>query len=183
VQRALAACRDRLAEAESLGDVIDVVRVSARALVGADGATFVLRDGGACFYADEDSIAPLWKGQRFPISECISGWAMVHAQTAVVPDIYADDRIPHDLYRPTFIESLVMVPIDRSEPVGAIGAYWSRRYAAGDDAVEALERLADLTAAAIARVGLDDAPWAPRFGRATTMLLGMTGQGDLGALG
>lgn len=179
---ALALCRDRLAEAETLGAVIDVVRVSARALVGADGATFVLRDGAACFYADEDSIAPLWKGQRFPLSECISGWAMVHARTAVVPDIYADDRIPHDLYRPTFIESLVMVPIGRVEPVGAIGAYWSRRYAADADAVEALERLADLTAAAIARVGLDDAPWAPRFGRARTKLLGMTGQGDLSAL-
>lgn len=182
MQNALAACRDRLAEAASLADVIDVVRVSARALVGADGATFVLRDGGACFYADEDSIAPLWKGQRFPLSECISGWAMLHAQTAAVPDIYADDRIPHDVYRPTFIESLVMVPIGRLEPVGAIGAYWSRRYAADDEAIDALEQLADLTAAALARVGLDDAPWAPRFGRARTMLVGTTDQGDLGAL-
>ena len=183
MQTALAACRDRLAEAETLGDVIDVVRVAARALVGADGATFVLREGGACFYADEDSIAPLWKGQRFPLTECISGWAMLHARTAAVADIYADDRIPHDLYRPTFIESLVMVPIGRIEPVGAIGAYWSRRYAAGDDEVEALERLADLAADAIARIGLADAPWAPRFGRARTRMLGVTGPGDLEALG
>ncbi len=45
-----------------------VVRHAARELTGADGATFVLRDADKCFYADEDAIAPLWKGQRFPMS-------------------------------------------------------------------------------------------------------------------
>ena len=42
-------------------------------LVGADGATFVLRDGDCCYYVDEDAISPLWKGQRFPLEACISG--------------------------------------------------------------------------------------------------------------
>ena len=31
-----------------------------------------LREGR---YADEDAIGKLWKGQRFPMSTCISGWA------------------------------------------------------------------------------------------------------------
>jgi GAF domain-containing protein len=164
----------RLDDATELGDVIDVVRVSARALAGSQGATFVLRDGQACFYADEDSIAPLWKGQRFPITECISGWAMLHGETAVIPDIMLDERIPHALYRPTFVASLVMVPIGRDEPVGAIGAYWSRPRAATAAEVAALERLADLAAAALARIGLDSAPWAPRFGSAS---IGLPDQG------
>ena len=64
--------------ARSLPDVQRIVRTSARELTGCDGATFVLRDNGKCFYADEDAIAPLWKGSRFPMDICISGWAMLN---------------------------------------------------------------------------------------------------------
>jgi hypothetical protein len=60
----------------SLPEIQEIVRGGARRLTGADGATFVLRDGDKCFYADEDAIEPLWKGQRFPLEQCISGWAM-----------------------------------------------------------------------------------------------------------
>src|SRR5262245_15753508 len=90
----------RLSLARDVQTVRDLVRRSARRLVGADGATFVLRDGELCHYVDEDAIAPLWKGQRFPLSACISGWAMLHRRPAVIEDIYADERIPHDAYRP-----------------------------------------------------------------------------------
>lgn len=41
--------------------------------MGADGATFVQRDGEFCYYADESAIKPLWKGSRFLLTECISG--------------------------------------------------------------------------------------------------------------
>src|SRR5262245_9048070 len=101
----------RLSLARDLATVQEIVRRAARRLTGADGATFVLKAGDRCFYADEDGIAPLWKGQRFPLSACISGWSMLHRRPAVIEDIYADDRIPHDAYRPTFVKSLVMVPI------------------------------------------------------------------------
>ena len=57
----------------SLAALMQVVRTEARRLTGADGATFVLRDGDRCYYADEDAIAPLWKGLRFPMEACISG--------------------------------------------------------------------------------------------------------------
>ena len=50
-----------------------LVRHAARELTGADGATFVLRDGDQCHYRDEEAIGPLWKGQRFPMSACVSG--------------------------------------------------------------------------------------------------------------
>lgn len=107
-----------------------------------------------CFYADEDAIAPLWKGSRFPRAACISGWAMDHGQATVVPDIYADDRIPHDAYRPTFVKSLVMVPIRAGDPLGAIGTYWAQPRAPSVEDVELLQALADSTAIAIEHVQL-----------------------------
>src|SRR5262249_27351111 len=68
-----------LAGAHARG-VMEIVRSAARELTGADGATFVLREGDLCYYADEDAIAPLWKGRRFPASACISGWTMLHRE-------------------------------------------------------------------------------------------------------
>lgn len=154
-----------LEAAASLDHVGEIVRKEARRVTGAQGATFVLREDDRCFYADEDAIAPLWKGQRFPITACISGWAMLHDETAVVPDISVDDRIPLEAYLPTFVRSLLMVPVGSPTPVAAIGAYWSRRYRATPDEIASLEDLAAQTATAIQRIGLDNAPWAPTFSR------------------
>src|SRR3954465_15222457 len=88
----------RLSLARDLATVQDIVRRAARSLTGADGATFVLRDGDRCHYADEDAIAPLWKGQRSPREASVRGGWMIHPRPAVIEDIYADDRIPHDAY-------------------------------------------------------------------------------------
>lgn len=131
-----------------------IVRRAARVLTNADGATFVLREGDCCFYADEDAIAPLWKGKRFPIEACISGWSMLNRSEAVILDIYADDRIPHDVYRATFVESLVMVPIRKQAPIGAIGAYWAHRRKQSSAEVKLLQALADSTSIAIENVQL-----------------------------
>ena len=45
-----------LAAARDLDRVVEIVRHAARELVEADGATFLLRDEGQCFYVDEDAI-------------------------------------------------------------------------------------------------------------------------------
>lgn len=136
----------RLSLARSMSEVQEIVRHSARRLTDADGATFVLRDGDRCYYADEDAIAPLWKGQRFPMSACISGWVMRQRRSTTIEDIYVDDRIPHDAYRPTFVKSLAMVPIRQLDPVGAIGNYWARRHRPTGREVTLLQALADSTA-------------------------------------
>jgi len=153
----------QLRDASTLTRIGEVVRAVARRVARADGATFVLRDSDLCFYADEDAIGPLWKGQRFPMTECISGWAMLHNEAVAIPDIEQDSRVPLAAYRPTFVRSLIMVPINRATPIGAIGAYWSRTGGQSDETVSALEELAEATSAAIDRVGLDGAPWAPNF--------------------
>jgi signal transduction histidine kinase/CheY-like chemotaxis protein len=141
-----------LSFARDLSAIQAIVRRAARALMGADGATFVLREGDECHYVDEDAIAPLWKGMRFPLQTCISGWAMRNRQAAVIPDIYADERVPIDAYRPTFVRSLVMVPIRSVDPVGAIGTYWATRHEATPEEVRTLQALADATALAMENV-------------------------------
>src|SRR5262245_26556074 len=142
----------QLSLARDLRTVQDIVRHSARRLTGADGATFILRDNNRCHYVDEDAISPLWKGQRFPMSACISGWAMLNRRAAVIEDIYADDRIPHDAYRPTFVKSLVMVPIRALDPIGAIGTYWATTRVPDPAEVRLLQALADTTAVALENV-------------------------------
>ncbi|HEX8869521.1 MAG TPA: hypothetical protein VF821_27915, partial [Lentzea sp.] len=57
---------ERLAAAATLEEVQRIVRTTARSSLAAHGATLVLLDGDLCYYADEDSMSPLWKGQRFP---------------------------------------------------------------------------------------------------------------------
>jgi hypothetical protein len=118
---------DRLGAARTLDDISRIVAAEARNLVDADGVTFVLRDGEQCHYLEENAIGPLWRGLRFPMSACISGWCMLNGRTAEVPDIRLDPRIPQDAYLPTFVRSLVMVPVGTPTPVAAIGAYWARR--------------------------------------------------------
>ena len=120
----LEAAKDRIAVAETLDSLMETVRSTVRATCSADGVTFVLREGDKCHYVEEDAIAPLWKGQRFPMTACISGWCMHNARTAAIGDIFADPRIPHDVYRRTFVKSLIMAPVSCESPVAALGAYW-----------------------------------------------------------
>lgn len=143
-----------LSLARDIESIMGIVRCVARELCGADGATFVLRDDGKCFYADEDAISPLWKGSRFPMEACISGWAMLHREPVVIEDIYADARIPADLYRTTFVKSLAIVPIRTASPVGAIGNYWASHRRVTPDELKLLQALADSTSIAIENVQL-----------------------------
>jgi two-component sensor histidine kinase len=140
---------EALAGVKTIEEVAAVVRSAARRISGADGVCFVLRDGDLCWYLDEDAIGPMWKGQRFPMTACISGWAMLNRQTVVIPNIYRDDRIPHDAYRPTFVQSLVMTPVRPNDPIAALGAYWAKRHTPPPDIVTRLEVVARATAAAI----------------------------------
>src|SRR5262245_59437099 len=92
----LVAAVQELSLARDMNGIMNIVRRAARELSGADGATFVLREGEMCHYAEEDAVEPLWKGQRFPMSACISGWTMLNRKPAIIEDIYADSRVPVD---------------------------------------------------------------------------------------
>jgi len=139
----------QLCAARDLGKVIDIVRTSARRLVSADGAAFVLPEGDLVYYAAEDAIGPLWAGRRFPASTCISGWAMQHRQCVTIEDIRLDARVPQDAYLPTFVRSLAMIPVNLAQPVAAIGVYWARQHQTSEAELQLLQALADATATAV----------------------------------
>ena len=119
-----------------------------------DGVALILRETDVCHYVEVDAISPLWRGQRFPMGSCISGWTMANRETAVIPDIYKDNRVSHDLYRPTFVRSMVVVPVSSPDPVGAIGAYWAHVRDPRNDEVEFLEILAKAASSAIENIRL-----------------------------
>lgn len=156
-----------LAIVESVEAIQTLAAHAARQICGADGAAFVLRDGGFCWYVEEDAIGPLWKGRRFPLESCISGWVMENKQPAAIEDVYNDRRIPVDAYRPTFVKSLVMVPIRTANPIGAIGNYWASRRHPTMDEVRLLQALADCVALAMLRHTPDgrSCDWPPEVTR------------------
>lgn len=141
-----------LANARDVNTVIRISRDAARELLDADGATFVLREGDKCYYADETAISPLWKGKRFPMHLCVSGWVMSNRKAAIIEDIYADSRVPHEAYRQTFVQSMAMVPIRRDDPIGAIGAYWALPHKPSEEEMLVLQALADTTSVAMENV-------------------------------
>jgi GAF domain-containing protein len=131
-----------LLEAGELDRVMAITRQATRQLTLADGVSFILREGDQCHYADEDAISPLWKGRRFPQSECVSGWCMRHAKLVAIDDIYSDPRVPWDAYRPTFVKSLLLAPIRHESPIGALGLYWAQRHRATSQEITTLKTLA-----------------------------------------
>ncbi len=141
-----------LSRARTAEEIQDIVKRAARRIADADGATFVLRDSGQCFYVDEDAIGPLWKGLKFPMSICVSGYAMINRATVRIDDIELDERVPIDAYRRTFVKSLCMAPIRQNDPIGAIGVYWGETGRASTAPVEVLQALADATSVAIENV-------------------------------
>lgn len=145
---------ENLSSARTVEDVAAVVRSAARAISGADGVSFVVRDGDQCWYVDEDAIGPLWKGRRFPLEACVSGWAMLNGKMAIIPDIYDDQRVPQDAYRPTFVKSMVMTPVRPSDPIAAIGAYWAEKRQPSAEEVMKLELIARATATALENASL-----------------------------
>jgi signal transduction histidine kinase/ActR/RegA family two-component response regulator len=146
---------EELASADSAEAVGRIVRSTARWLTGADGVCIVLREGERVRYLDEDAIGPLWKGEVFPIEDCISGWAMTHRQAVVIDDVYADPRIPIAVYTPTFVKSMIVVPVRPDDPIGAICAYWAREAGPSAKALAALETIARVTAVALENVRLN----------------------------
>lgn len=142
----------KLSFATTSEDIADLVKSAARSIAGAEGAAFIFSDGSDCFYADEDAISPLWKGKRFPKESCISGYCMTQKKQEAIVDIYLDERIPHDLYRPTFVKSLLMTPVRKEAPIAAIGVYWAHNHQVSDEQSAMIQALADVTAIAVQNI-------------------------------
>ena len=140
---------DDILVSQNVQRIARVAACGARELLKADGITFVIREDDLCHYFDEEAISPLWKGLRFPMKSCISGWVMEHHTPVIIPDIRLDERIPQDAYRPTFVRSLAMVPIRNHVVVGAIGAYWATEHVATRREIGMLVAISSTTAAVL----------------------------------
>ncbi|WP_325170016.1 GAF domain-containing protein [Methylobacterium sp. C25] len=147
---------ERLVAAQTLDGVVTALRQTARRVLGSDGIAVVLRDNGFSHYVAEDAIQPLWRGQRFPLETCVSGWAMLNNETVVAEDIRRDPRVPVLPYQNKAICSLLMVPIGSPEPIAALGAYWCAMVHIHDDLVARAEALAHQAATVIARIQRSD---------------------------
>lgn len=138
-----------LARARSMDEVVSTLRATARAVLDADGIAVVLRDGECSHYVAEDAPSRLWKGQRFPLSQCISGLAMTGGEIIAIPDISRDPRVPQDAYRGTFVKSMAAAPVGTPVASAALCAYWAGTGPVADSALKALQTLAGAAATAI----------------------------------
>ncbi|HEX2667178.1 MAG TPA: ATP-binding protein [Gammaproteobacteria bacterium] len=143
----LVAAAQQLPLARDQQALVKLVCGAARALVGADGVTLSLREGEFCHVVGEDSDTPLWQGQRFPLEQTASGWAMLNREIAVIEDIHTDPRVPQAFLRGSVMKSAVVAPIRTGEPVGVIVAYWRSRHRPCDEELKLLQALAELVSA------------------------------------
>ena len=130
-----------LGRVASVEAALEVLRAHARAIGCADGVTVVRREGADVVHVGEDSVAPLWTGQRFPIGKCVSGLAMIGRRPIYIPDIRHDPRVPRDMYADSFVASMAMFPLGIGEPIAALGAFWSQDNPAEPDALALLDTL------------------------------------------
>ncbi|MEW5854843.1 MAG: GAF domain-containing protein [Myxococcota bacterium] len=138
-----------LARCQQVRPLARTLCVELKQLLGCDGVTMVLSEDAHVYYAESEAIGPLWKGQRYEAASCISGWAILHRQPAIVEDVYNDERITPEWYRPTFVNALVTVPIGDEKPIGAIGAYWAEKHKVTPKELFIMRATAEATAAAL----------------------------------
>ncbi|MGP4689286.1 PAS domain S-box protein [Agrobacterium pusense] len=153
---ALLDAADRLARARDLDQVVEIVRSASREIIGADGVTFVRAEGDECHYIAEDAIEPLWQGQRFKLTECVSGWVMLHDEPAIIADILADERVPQAAYSSTFVRSMAIFPVVAGGTKSAIGAYWQTVGEPDPKAVSMLSMLSGFVGSAIGNLQLQN---------------------------
>jgi PAS domain S-box-containing protein len=135
-------------------DVTEVICKAAREIAQADGACVIFKEGEFVRYLQESAIGSLWAGRKFPIADCITGWSILNRKTVVIENIYSDERVPIQYYLHTFVKSLAIVPIERENPIGAIGVYWAQKHRPTRRQLDLLERLADLASIATVNVQL-----------------------------
>lgn len=143
-----------MCEARSIDEILEILRDKARAIGDADGVCVVRREGDRVRYVGEDAIAPLWTGQDFPIGQCISGLAILERRPIAIPDVFADQRVPHSAYLSTFVKSMAMFPIGHPAPIAALGLYWRETRTLPRDAEILMGFLAQGANAAFERIAI-----------------------------
>jgi two-component system CheB/CheR fusion protein len=74
---------------------------------------------------------------------------MLARRPVIIPDVFADPRVPHYAYEPTFVKSMAMFPVGVEEPVAAIGAYWETKGEIDSETINLFSALARSAAAVL----------------------------------
>ena len=152
--RRLAGAVEGIAGVRDLAGLADIVCAAARQLTHADGAALVLRKGDECDYLSGDASDPLRREQRLHLDCCASGWSIRNARPLAVVDAVEDPRVPAELYARAFARGLSVVPIGRTDPVGAIDCYWSEPHQVTAEELGLQQALADAVAVGLANLDL-----------------------------
>lgn len=132
-----------LSQVRDVEGVAKVVRNAARRLVDADGACFVVREGETCHYVGHNALSTELRSADFALDSCLPGWCILKRKAARVLDVRNDAMVRADLYDQSEVRSLIVVPIRRYDPVGAIEIYWQDEHVATDEEVRFVQALAD----------------------------------------
>lgn len=134
-----------LNSAKSVEEIKKIVLTSSRKLINSDGCNFVLLEGDLCIYAHEDPVSSVMVETTIPVDSCLSGKVITKGETVIIPDIYSDDRVNIEPYKSVPPKSIMVVPINKSEPFGAIENYWNIKKTPTEEEVKLIETLANET--------------------------------------
>ena len=103
----------RLSVARSLPELMEIVTHAARTLLGADGITFVLREGDLCYYAEEELNISTLEGSSFPHERL--HFRLVHDRAKI-------GGHPGHLWRPSYSSPCIQAHLRAKPADGASSA-------------------------------------------------------------
>lgn len=130
----------------SVDAVARLVVSTARALLMADGANLLQRDGEQCRCLADELKTPFAMGQHVPLDDCTRP-VLQQRQALVIEDLASDAR-GREAFAATGIRSLLLWPVD-GDPAVALGIYWNRPQSVAEVERALLSELCALCAAAL----------------------------------
>ena len=146
----LIATVQRLAAARDLDAIASAVAEAARSLAGADSSSLLLRerDSVVCVSAGSGQTSP--EPARQPLAGSLPGITMLDGIPLIIDDITNDPRSAAETYRSQPLRTLVLLPLNGPESIGAVGCYWRQPHAVGNEEFKLLQTLANAAAIAMA---------------------------------
>jgi signal transduction histidine kinase/ActR/RegA family two-component response regulator len=141
-----------LSRARSIERIAELLCRAARSLTGSDGAAVALREGPAWRYLEENAVGPLWKGQRFELSDDVVGFVTAQRQCAFIEDIHADERFSLERFRSTFVVSTLVVPLGSDDPIGTVEAFWATAHRGSAEEASLVQAIADAASVALENI-------------------------------
>jgi two-component sensor histidine kinase len=147
--RLLSDAMEEFCSAQTQEEVVRISGTLAHKTCSADSISIVLSEGEQFHFAAGSRSADISLFIRSKVITRMSAWAIESAQTAVVPDVYQDERTRSHTNGPSTARSLVVVPVGGRKPFAAVTCAWSLEHWPAATEVLVLEALARATALAL----------------------------------